>query len=506
VTTWTKLQAVVVYVALAQACSDSPSLERDAAVQLELDDGQACTLDASCKSNHCGNGFCCASGDCCASASDCPASYSSPPECDQLADCQGTAATARCESSTCSTQQADDDSACTGVASDCGPYAAVSCSGEANQTAPVCATTCDDDNDCDATAYCNSSSVCVPDEASGQACTMQSQCGAGLTCVDNVCCTSACANSCMRCDVAGSIGTCAPVPDGTDPSQECGAVSCTNYFAGFAGDSCRRKADVTAAQAMCNGAGACRTQADECTAQTLDGTTQITCNALCQDPTAATCVGTTPGACTNVSQGNQTCGNGACAVTVPVCTSGAPNTCTPNSGAATAEVCNNADDNCDGSVDNGNFADAFEPNASCGAVAGLPLVSSDETKTFNALTLYGSGDADYFQINALETDTICGCGSFSFDEDYRLDVSLSVPADAGAYELCLNTACSFSGSTCLSVAAGNTATLGFYFDGTCAAGPADSYTVFVRVGAGTSPGFECSPYTLSYAFDAGLCR
>src|SRR6188768_3634330 len=92
------------------ACSGpaAPTHE-DAGVQIDgtpmpgTDDGEACTGDAECASNHCQNGFCCGSGDCCAVAEDCPPSYSTAPVCNSQSDCQGTASVAQCQSSMCST-------------------------------------------------------------------------------------------------------------------------------------------------------------------------------------------------------------------------------------------------------------------------------------------------------------------------------------------------------------------------------------------------------------------
>jgi len=49
--------------------------------------------------------------------------------------------------------------------------------------------------------------------------------------------------------------------------------------------------------------------------------------------------------------GTTTCGIGVCQVTVDYCVGGQEQTCTPNPGAATAEVCDGEDNNCDGEID-----------------------------------------------------------------------------------------------------------------------------------------------------------
>jgi hypothetical protein len=336
----------------------------------------------------------------------------------------------------------------------------------------------------------------------GDACAADERCASG-TCVDGVCCNTSCEGVCTACDVASALGTCSPIPAGTDPDGECGSVSCSTYYWGWSGDTCYRKADVAADEASC-GTGACRTAAQECGHQTQPGPPATTCHTTCQDPNPITCSGTTPGSCTNVNPGNQSCGDGVCHVTVPQCVSGAPNTCTPNWAASTTETCNDIDDNCDGTIDNGAFADAQEPNVDCNTFRTLNGVGSDGTRTYNTLTIYPQGDADYFRFTASETDSSCGCGGFPPDEDYEVIVTLTVPAGGGSYQICTGVDCN-SWASCLTVAAGTSGTARFYLDGECGI-TTDSYPIYVRVIGSGAPGFECRPYTLSYTFDAGLCR
>jgi hypothetical protein len=74
----------------------------------------------------------------------------------------------------------------------------------------------------------------------GAACAGAEECDSAL-CVDGVCCASACDGLCTSCKVAGSEGTCVPVPPGTrtDRCADQGAPSC-----GFDG--------------TCDGSGGCR--------------------------------------------------------------------------------------------------------------------------------------------------------------------------------------------------------------------------------------------------------
>ncbi len=326
--------------------------------QCEFDepDGSVCTGDAQCIGDHCENGFCCASGDCCFDNADC-SHLSSAPTCDDQTSCQGERVEGVCSASfQCSAVVVQDDSACDGLPSnDCGPYQGVSCSNSENQPndqAGLCATSCTGDSDCDGSAHCDNG-ACVPDAGQGGFCSGPGECSAGLQCVDNVCCATACTGDCEACDLPGSLGTCTTIASGEDPDAECGDVDCSGFYFGWEGDTCFAKADVTAAGATCGGGNACGSTADECLAQSDRGTAEVTCDAECQEPNLATCSGTTAGTCTNLDLGTETCGDGVCQVTTDRCTNGEAQTCTPNLAAATAETCDGLDNNCNGQVDEG---------------------------------------------------------------------------------------------------------------------------------------------------------
>jgi hypothetical protein len=104
----------------------------------------------------------------------------------------------------------------------------------------------------------------------GSACTTAGQCSSGA-CADGVCCDGACAGACEACNLPGLVGQCAPVPEGTDPGNECapdGANVCG--LDGECGPSraCRfRGASTVCAAAMCSSDA-------ETSARTCDGAGQ----------------------------------------------------------------------------------------------------------------------------------------------------------------------------------------------------------------------------------------
>jgi hypothetical protein len=352
---------------------------------------------------------------------------------------------------------------------------------------------CVSDSDCPSTQFCGPGGVCSSDLGPGAFCLRSAQCTTG-SCIDSVCCDSACNGSCQACDLAGSLGQCRPVPAGQDPANECGGVSCAGFYAGWLGDTCYRTADVPASQAACGGNDACRTSAQECAAQTVRGAPAVTCDATCQEPNLSTCTGVLAGSCTNVNPGTFTCGQGICQRTVNQCVNGLPNTCQP--GPPQTETCNGLDDNCNGAVDDGGFSDIYESNNTCAQASNLS-VGSDQSRSINA-TLYATGDVDVYLIRAFENDTSCACCDFfCTDEDYRLTLTLSAPAGGQSQEFCTSMGCGFE--HCQMVPPGVTASWIWNLDGAC--GVNDAYDVFVRVSGGAS----CRSYTLSSSFDSGVC-
>jgi len=79
--------------------------------------------------------------------------------------------------------------------------------------AGACATSCTSDSDCVATGYCTTGGSCAFKKAAAATCVANKECTSN-NCVDGVCCNSSCTGKCEACDVAGSVGTCSPVPSG----------------------------------------------------------------------------------------------------------------------------------------------------------------------------------------------------------------------------------------------------------------------------------------------------
>ena len=112
-------------------------------------------------------------------------------------------------------------------------------------------------------------------------CVSGSDCATG-SCVDGACCDTSCLGTCQACNLAGSIGTCANISSGQDPSNECAGTT------------------------TCNGAGACALYPNgqpcglstECQSGVCaDG---VCCSTTCTAPCKACDNPGSVGTCTNV--------------------------------------------------------------------------------------------------------------------------------------------------------------------------------------------------------------
>ncbi len=124
--------------------------------------------------------------------------------------------------------------------------------------------------------------------SSGTPCTLSGACASGF-CVDGVCCQSACDKLCQACNVAGSVGTCALIPSGSDPANVCpldpatscgrdgfcdGKGACRLHTAGTRCEPGSCTGTFERQPRSCDGAGACLPAAPrDCGPYTCEGTT-----------------------------------------------------------------------------------------------------------------------------------------------------------------------------------------------------------------------------------------
>jgi len=264
-------------------CAGTAYCSNGACAQKQIT-GAACAA-----ANECGSGFC-ADGVCCASA------------------CAGTCAACNLAGSV---------GTCTFLASGADPG----------------------DSDCPgATSVCDGAGACKTTQ--GAACAMNGSCLSG-NCADGVCCDTACTGLCQACTNAktgGTTGTCASIPNASDPDNECSGAT------------------------TCNGVGVCTTLPTgqpcgagiECTnGFCIDG---FCCNNACQNPCQA---------CSLAKKGsgaNGTCGAIA-ANTDP------DNECpTECNGASACEFVNGTACTVNSQCQSGACADGFCCNTACSGV------------------------------------------------------------------------------------------------------------------------------------------
>ena len=123
----------------------------------------------------------------------------------------------------------------------------------------------------------------TPSQSKGktESCSCDRECQSGF-CVDGICCTSACADTCKACNLPSSLGDCAFVPAGVKPTdpQDCAAT----------------KPATCGQDGTCDGKGGCRQypKGTECKAGTCEGDGVagiLACDGKgsCSDATSQTC-------------------------------------------------------------------------------------------------------------------------------------------------------------------------------------------------------------------------
>lgn len=300
--------------------------------------------------------------------------------------------------------------------------------------------------------------------------------------------TEADGNDGSSCTTNGaSAGTCkvclngaaSNIAAGGDTYGDCGAIDCdggvTKYYNGWSSNVCYYKTDVSAANATCDGAGACKTTAVQCAASTQgvsSGVTRTACK------TQVGCTGTTIGSLGNVTSGQDTSSDcaaslNACSGTTPIgpdgnCNgSGACNT-TGNSGTACAT------------------AGACQSGGGCSAGSCVSVVAND-----NSNPTYPAGT--YYDGSAVCTGGACQQGQRYYT------VNTCTPAYGLAWtNLAANTGCSptypagtyYDGapvqySTCQSG-------YRYYTANTCTVGAGLGWTSIANVAAGQDTYGDCN--------------
>ena len=159
-------------------CTSGDSCEDGLCVSgpdLDCDDGNPCTADSCTPLVGCVHEPTIApDAACCEVPEDCSPDFSALPKCDDPSTCQGTMKLALCQDNQCGTAVLDDDSACVGLADDCGLFKDIVCTGQVDQQVKACVGFCLNDDDCDPYAHCDG--VCKEDGAIGVPCIADNQC------------------------------------------------------------------------------------------------------------------------------------------------------------------------------------------------------------------------------------------------------------------------------------------------------------------------------------------
>jgi hypothetical protein len=143
----------------------------------------------------------------------------------------------------------------------------ISCDGYACESAGACLDACEFDSDCSEGFYCDDVTCVVENPIPlGRACVSNAECESRL-CIDGVCCNEICSAGCMACDLTGSKGTCSPVPENSDPKNDCPTCFACNSEQRCApvpagadyGADCKANTDAEGCglSGECNGTGAC---------------------------------------------------------------------------------------------------------------------------------------------------------------------------------------------------------------------------------------------------------
>jgi hypothetical protein len=324
--------------------------------------GTPCSAPADCPNAFCVDGFCCAEK-CDAICERCdiagkigtcsPAPLGQDPDsdcvqegemtCGRTGECSG--ARGKCDlypqSTVCQAQSCqagvwtkpkvcDGSGTCTTptpATADCAPYVC-------NAQTQSCYSACTTGSECMAGFACSAGGECK--KADGVTCQAGGECASGF-CADGVCCNMACDGTCERCNIAGRLGKCDPIPQNADYDNECNAepaVTCGNTGNCNGNRGCE-KWPVTTQCSAAQCSGNVSTLPDMC-----DG------NGNCVDAGTKDCVpytcNTLTGLCKVQCANNGDCQTGyACKTQTQQCLKDVGQTCANNSECASNACCSN---------------------------------------------------------------------------------------------------------------------------------------------------------------------
>lgn len=329
----------------------------------------------------------------------------------------------------------------------------------------------------------------------GSPCTDDSDCRSGF-CTDGVCCDVRCDGQCEACNLAASVGSCAPavgVPVGARPACTAPGTTCGGACDGALRTACTYPSGATACDDgafctdgdACSGAGACISGAPRscddgvtCTADACDESADTCTSVLaggCSiggacvadgalDPTNA-CMACQPGVSTSaytpLSVG-ASCDDGLFCTDVDACDgagtcSGAARSC-DDGVSCTTDVCDEATDACSSFVGatciiaGVCFADGLRDPAN-------PCMACQAAIDDTAYTPLAAGETCDDGVFCTETDTCDGAGACEPGGPRDCDDGLS----------CTDDACDEAGDAC-----DNTLTTGCQIGGACVADGAAS--------------------------------
>ncbi|MEW5852172.1 MAG: hypothetical protein AB2A00_25510 [Myxococcota bacterium] len=367
----------------ANTCNGGGTLQCDGAGACLRTDGQACSVDGDCLSGACADGYCCnnacngtceacnvagSEGVCSLVASGrTDGACSGTLVCDGTGNCLGVVGRACTLDGDCITGNCVDGYCCTNACS--GTCQACNLAGAEGTCSNV--PSGGGDGTCVGALACDGNGACVSEN--GQACSVGGDCLSG-NCVDGVCCNTACTGTCLACNVAGSVGTCANVP-ANQQDNTCNLAS-----------------------QACDGAGHCRTlngQAcglgSEClSGNCVDGVCcNAACTGTCQACSAAKKGSGADGVCGNISNATDpdnecpstvTCngagacgyfGNGTACSLSAQCISGncVDGVCCNTACTGVCQACNTAKKGSGADGVCGNISNATDPDNECPGTA-----------------------------------------------------------------------------------------------------------------------------------------